>query len=419
MQPPSLFSSARPALPTCGCPGPRRLVPLLGLVTLAASLGCRDDAQSPTAPSRGPELGATATVALSFRQVSAGGLHTCGVAEDGRTYCWGFGASGQLGNGSTEERDAPVAVIGGLSFRQVSAGNDFTCGVTTDDRGYCWGFNARGQLGDGTETTRFVPVAVAGNLRFRQVSAGDSHTCAVTTDQRAYCWGLLTDDEPVVLGNGTTVGSATPVRVAGGLAFRQVSAGANHTCGVTTADEAFCWGADESGQIGDGGGASPLRLRPTRVAGAHRFSQVDVGVFHSCAVTLAFRAYCWGDNRAGQLGDGTTSPRFSPRAVVGGIAFERVTAGRQFTCGEITENRTYCWGSNVSGQLGNGSEGPVSLTPVLVGGGHFFDQVSAGYFHTCAKTGAGRAYCWGNNGNGGLGDGTTTNRLLPTAVTSP
>jgi alpha-tubulin suppressor-like RCC1 family protein len=358
-------------------------------------------------------------VALSFRQVSAGGLHTCGVAEDGRTYCWGFGASGQLGNGSTEERDAPVAVIGGLSFRQVSAGNDFTCGVTTDDRGYCWGFNARGQLGDGTETKRFVPVAVAGNLRFRQVSAGDSHTCAVTTDQRAYCWGLLTDDMPVALGDGSTVGSATPVRVSGGLAFRQVSAGVGHSCGVTTSDEAFCWGDNQYGQVGDGAASASNRLTPSRVAGTRRFRQVDAGVFHTCAVTLAYRAFCWGDNHAGQLGDGTTTPRTAPRAVVGGIAFERVTAGRQFTCGETTENRTYCWGSNAFGQLGNGSEAGLSLTPVLVGGGHFFDQVSAGYFHTCAKTGAGRAYCWGNNGNGGLGDGTTTNRLLPTAVTGP
>ncbi|MFL5493489.1 MAG: RCC1 domain-containing protein [Gemmatimonadales bacterium] len=397
---------------------PSRLVPVIASAFALAVLGCGDDAQSPSVPESAPALAAASTSSLPLHQVSAGGLHSCGVAEDGRAYCWGFGAYGQLGNGATEERDAPVAVLGGLSFRQVSAGNDFTCGVTTDDKAYCWGFNARGQLGDGTETLRLAPVLVR-SLRVRQVSAGDSHTCAVTTDQRAYCWGLLTDDMPVALGNGSTVGSATPVRVSGSLVFRQVSVGTGHSCGVTTSDEAFCWGDNQYGQIGDGEASASNRLTPSRVAGTRRFRQVDAGVFHTCAVTLAYRAFCWGDNRAGQLGDGTTTPRAVPRAVSGGIAFERVTAGRQFSCGETTENRTYCWGSNVSGQLGDGSGTSGSATPVLVAGGHFFDQVSAGYFHACAKTGAGRAFCWGNNGNGGLGDGTTTDRSTPRAVTGP
>jgi alpha-tubulin suppressor-like RCC1 family protein len=420
MRSPSLFSSAGPALPASRCPEPRRLVHLIAPLMVVASLGCQEGVQAPTDPgtaSPPPPALATSTTTLAFEQVSPAGLHSCGVTLDHLAYCWGFGPNGQLGTGASEERRRPVAVSGGLRFRQVSAGNEFTCGVTTDDRGYCWGFNARGQLGDGTETTRFVPVAVAGNLRFRQVSAGSNHACAVTTDQRAYCWGLLTDDEPVVLGNGTTVGSATPVPVTGGLAFRQVSAGSSHTCGLTTSNEAFCWGADASGQIGDGGGASPLRLRPTRVAGAHRFKQLDAGGLHSCAVTPANRAYCWGDNSAGQLGDGTRSVRFSPRAVTGGIAFERVTAGRQSSCGETTDNRTYCWGSNASGQLGIGSQQGLSLTPVVVSGGHFFNQVSTGDFHTCAKTAAGKAYCWGNNGNGGVGDGSQVGvRYVPVPV---
>jgi hypothetical protein len=421
MRSPNLFSSAGLGLPTCVGSTPGRLVLLLAPVMLTAALGCREGAQAPTDPeaasSPAPALATGSTTALQFQQVSAGSLHTCGVTDGYRAYCWGFGVHGELGSGTSEERRTPVAVTGGLSFRQVSAGNDYTCGVTTDDRAYCWGFNGRGQLGDGTEASRLAPVAVAGNHRFRQVSAGDSHTCAVTTDHRAYCWGLLTDDMPVALGNGSTVGSSTPVRVAGGLAFRQVSAGTFHTCGVTTSDEAFCWGANTYGQIGDGAGATPDRLRPSRVAGTHRFRQVDAGVLHSCAVTLADRAYCWGDNRAGQIGDGTTSLRFSPRAVTGGIAFERVTAGWQHTCGETTDNRTYCWGSNAFGQLGDGLETGGSAKPVVVGGGHFFDQVSAGYFHTCAKTGAGQAYCWGDNGNGQLGDGSqVTIRWLPVPV---
>lgn len=417
----NLSSSAGPALLMSR---PSRLVHLVASMMVVASLGCQEGAQAPTDPGTvsppPPALATASAAALAFEQVSPAGLHSCGVTVDHLAYCWGFGPHGQLGTGAGESHRRPVAVTGGLRFRQVSAGNHFTCGVTTDDRTYCWGFNAGGQLGDGTRTTRFVPVAVSGNHRFRQVSAGDSHACAVTTNQRAYCWGLLNADMPVVLGNGTTVGSATPVQVSGGLAFRQVSAGTFHTCGLTSSNEAFCWGDDASGQIGDGGGASPLRLRPTRVAGGHRFKQLDAGGSHTCAVTPANRAYCWGDNSPGKLGDGTRSARFSPRAVTGGIAFERVAAGRGSSCGETTENRTYCWGSNALGQLGIGAAHARSLTPAVVSGGHVFKQVSTGDSHTCARTAAGKAYCWGNNGNGGVGDGTEVGtRYVPVPVAGP
>jgi len=425
MRSPNLLSGAGQALAARGCSGPCRILRLLAPVMLVVSLGCREGVQEPTGPEASlpspPALAAGPTSVLAFRQVSPGGLHSCGVTESNQAYCWGFGANGRLGNGTTTQHRVPVPVIGGLSFRQVSAGSSFTCGVTTDDRAYCWGFNGRGQLGDGTETTRLAPVAVAGNHRFRQVSAGYDHACAVTTDQRAYCWGLLTDDFPdASLGDGSTAGSAIPVRVTGGFAFRHVSAGVFHTCGVTTSNEAFCWGGNTHGQIGDGVRATSVRTRPTRVAGTRRFRQVDAGDLHSCAVTLASRAFCWGDNRAGQLGDGTRTPRFSPRAVSGGIELDRVTAGQQYSCGEAGNNRTYCWGSNASGQLGVGDDRGGSPTPVLVTGGHFFAQVSAGGFHTCGKTGSGQAYCWGNNGNGGLGDGSQiTFRNAPVPVAAP
>src|SRR5688572_10541592 len=218
---PNAFSTAAPAILAAGM--------------LAALLGCTENTQSPTdaETSSSPPGFATASAALVFREMSAGGLHSCAVTEADRAYCWGAGPHGQLGSGTTPlARLTPIAVIGGLAFRQISAGREFTCGVTTGDRAYCWGFNGNGQLGDGTQTSRLAPVAVKGNHRFRRVSAGYTHACAVTTDQRAFCWGLLGTDLPVALGNGSTVGSTIPVRVAGGLAFRHVSAGVFHSCGV-------------------------------------------------------------------------------------------------------------------------------------------------------------------------------------------
>jgi alpha-tubulin suppressor-like RCC1 family protein len=158
------------------------------------------------------------------------------------------------------------------------------------------------------------------------------------------------------------------------------------------------------------------------VAGAHRFRQIEAGSAFTCAVTTTNRAFCWGNGRQGQIGDGKTFLRFSPSAVAGGHSFSRVTTGYSHTCGETTLNRAYCWGSNTTGQLGDGT---ISrrLTPVPVAGGRFFSQVSAGGTefgsHTCGKTAAGVAYCWGWNFYGQLGDGTTTNRNRPTAVLGP
>jgi len=405
----------------------RRLAPVLAPALVLAALGCREDAESPTAPEPEPALATTATAALTFRQVSAGRDHTCGVTSEDQVYCWGENDIEQLGTGSTTGPEfclggvacstRPVAVLGGLRFRAVSAGERHTCGITTDYLAYCWGENGGGRLGDGTMISRSMPVAVAGGLSFRQVSAGSLHTCGVTTDNRAYCWGYNGSGQ---LGDGTSSDPRlTPVAVLGQLQFRQVSAGALHTCGVTTDNRAFCWGRNLEGQLGDSTDVVQ-RLRPSPVAGMRHWRQVDAGYFHTCGVTILNRAFCWGNGRDGELGNGKTYLSFWPRAVSGGLSFERVTAGGFHSCGETTTNRAYCWGGNRNnyGQLGDGTT-IGRLTPVAVKGGLYFSQVSAGGYHTCGMTSAGVGYCWGYNSAGQLGDGTTTNRLRPRAVVGP
>jgi alpha-tubulin suppressor-like RCC1 family protein len=191
------------------------------------------------------------------------------------------------------------AMAGALLFRQVSAGRQHTCGVTGDDRAYCWGFNLSGQLGDGTTIIeRFLPVPVLGGLHFRHVNAGADHTCGVTLDNLAYCWGENLNGE---LGDGTTTHRNTPVRVAGGYHFRLIRAGAGHTCALTTLDVAYCWGV--GGRLGDG--ANTQRTTPVRVLGGLHWFQLSAGFSHTCGVTTDNRAYCWGNNGSGELGDGT------------------------------------------------------------------------------------------------------------------
>ena len=400
-----------------------RCIPLLAAVVLLSGISCRGDEVVAPTVNEGPDLASAATAALAFYQVSGGLGHTCGLTLDHRLYCWGVS---YLGNGTTSGSTAPVAVSTTLRFQQVSSGSSHTCAVTTDYRAYCWGLNGDGALGDGTQTDRLKPVPVAGGLRFRQVESGDEVTCGVTyPDNRAYCWGYHAEGG---VGDGTFQPRirTTPSAVAGGLRFRQVSVGgghypyAGHSCGVTTSDEAFCWGRNHFGQLGNGSNGSPS-FAPVRVVGGHRFRQISAGSDYTCAVTTGNRAFCWGNGRHGQIGDGKTFLRFSPSAVAGGHSFERITTGEFHTCAETTLNRAYCWGLNRADAAGAVGDGTTTqrLTPVPVVGGLFFSQVSAGYTHTCGRTDSGAAYCWGTNGHGQLGDGTTTTRLRPVRVIGP
>jgi alpha-tubulin suppressor-like RCC1 family protein len=414
--------------------------PGVRVVLLFALVGCRDDAASPTEPTTtGLQADLAAVVALSFRQVSAGGEHTCGVTAEYQAYCWGSSRGGQLGIGTDRGPDdcaapdferscstRPMAVVGGLRFRAVSAGFWHTCGVTTDDVAYCWGGNGNGEVGNGSDDNQLIPVRVQGGIRFRQLEAGLDHTCGVSRENLAYCWGRNSAGQ---LGDGTLLNRSMPVPVSGGRLFRVVTAGGSHSCGVTLRDQAFCWGSNQYGQIGDSTQVAK-RLRPSRVAGTRQFRQVAAGDLHTCAVTTGNRAFCWGHGLTGQTGDGTTKLRFWPRRVAGDLDFSRVTANGAHTCGESTSDRVYCWGANSRGELGAGTiTGPetcdfnrdCSTRPVAVTGGLFFTQVTAGHGHNCGRTSTGVAYCWGDPHQGQLGNGSWFGLGVPrpTAVVGP
>jgi alpha-tubulin suppressor-like RCC1 family protein len=386
----------------------------------------------------------TALNPVAFTSVSAGYDHTCGVTAAGDAYCWGTNEWGQLGDGSSTNQISPVLVGGRLSFSAVSTGLQYTCGVTAGGAAYCWGRNGIGQLGDGTTNEHLAPVPVSGGLSFTTVVAGTVHTCGVTTAGAAYCWGSNGGGE---VGDGSTTSRLAPVPVAGGVSFVGVGVGSRHSCGLTLPGTAYCWGTNEIGELGDG--TQDPRLTPVPVAGGVSFASVQVSSSHTCGITTEGRAYCWGWNREGELGVGTaTGPETCffplpfgeqgstdcstvPSSVAGGLSFTSLSAGvnNLQTCGVTAAGAAYCWGYNRNGELGTGTTiGPeacdqvnspdvdCSTAPVPVAGGVIFAQTSAGQAHTCGVTATGDAYCWGFNGNGQLGDGTTTNRLTPARV---
>lgn len=258
-------------------------------------------------------------------------------------------------------------------------------------------------------------------LAFQHLRAGGSHTCGVTTEFQTYCWGSNTAGE---LGVGTYDGPETcidewscstrPVAVVGGLRFRSVTVGAYYSCGVTKDDRAYCWGENSYGQLGNG--TLQLRAVPTAVAGGIRFRQVEPGDGHTCGVSTADQAYCWGANYQGQLGDGTRINRSTPVRVAGGRAFGQVSAGGDHTCGLTISNRAFCWGSNQYGQIGDSTTVARRLRPSQVAGTRQFRQLVAGTYHTCGATTDNRIYCWGDGQFGQIGDGTTKVRFWPRRV---
>ena len=248
--------------------------------------------------------------------VDAGGLHTCGVAARGDgAWCWGYNLQGQLGDGTRVDTDSAVRVQGSLVFRSISTGALHTCADSVGNgRAYCWGSNANGQLGDGSLDSRDVPVTVRGPsgsaLAVAGISAGESHTCALSRTGDAFCWGANAAGQ---LGTGVAGDRNVATPVAGGFSFSMISAGGEHTCALTALGAAYCWGRGGSGQLGDG--SSIDRPVPTAVADGHSFSYLSAGARHTCGVTRAGEAFCWGDGADGRLGNGATASWNVPRPV--------------------------------------------------------------------------------------------------------
>lgn len=251
-----------------------------------------------------------------FAAISAGAGHTCAITGTGDAYCWGSGP-GVLGNEAAPATAMiPVAVSGGLHFRSISDGLNHTCGVTVEGTLYCWGYNNDNQLGHDDDSLKMSkkPIAILDSVKFISVTAGGQHTCALATDSTAYCWGNF---EHGRLGIGESLAEKfkgkkhqiVPAPVEGGHTFRWLSAGGVHTCAVGTDGQAYCWGDDLDGRVGLNSsmlGRKPWVTKPSAIANDLRFTMISAGDYHSCGVTVAGAVYCWGGNRDGQLGTGTT-----------------------------------------------------------------------------------------------------------------
>ena len=367
----------------------------------------------------GYAAGAVQGLDASLVRVAVGSSHACAAGADGRLWCWGYNYSGQLGLGSgVSESRSPALVTAVSGVTDASASERHTCAVA-QQAAYCWGANAFGEIGDGTTVQRNLPVPVSGLASgVTRVAAGgyynEAFSCAVAGGG-AWCWGANGSGQ---LGDGTGAQRLAPVPVSGLAAnAADVAAGGRHACAVQ-GGAVVCWGDNASGQLGDGTFAT--RLAPVAVVNAGSgMLRVAAGERHSCAVRDDGALLCWGSNSTGQLGDGTTDTRTiaAPVAGLGGPVVD-VALGSEFSCALLVSGAVQCFGSNGSQSLGTGTLSPrlkaVEVKDVPAG----FAKLTAGGAHSCATTGAGAALCWGEGAYGQLGNGKRTVGVYPQGVTS-
>ncbi|MDY0003016.1 MAG: protein kinase [Polyangia bacterium] len=363
----------------------------------------------------GPRSGAA--LPKKYSQLSAKTQHTCAVLEDrGEVHCWGRNNYGQLGVGDTDARNRPSQVKGLEGVRQVTTGGRHSCAIGADGLVHCWGRNGSGQLGDGTSTDRLIPVKVKGLGKAIAITAGADHSCALLEEGDIRCWG---DNQGGQLGLDTAGQSRLdPQSVPDLKATVAIAAGGFHTCALAANGSVWCWGKNDRGQLGLGD-LEP-RAIPTKVDGLSDVLSLSASGSHSCVVTKGGAAHCWGDNASGQVGDGASSPQVKPRQVSGLPAVRLISAGGGYksghTCAVAEAGAIYCWGSNSAGQLGAQATPKKRPRPGQVSSLTGVRAISAGGRHTCALRESGELLCWGDNGDGQLGDGSGVNRAEPRAV---
>ncbi|APV50553.1 hypothetical protein BWI17_13160 [Betaproteobacteria bacterium GR16-43] len=347
-------------------------------------------------------------------KLTVGANHNCVVLNTGAMKCWGLNNRGQLGVGTNSSGlfvglGSVVGIGAGSNVIAVATGDDHTCvilGAAPGDGSgevRCWGLNASGQLGDGTTTDRNSSVGVVGLAApATAIAAGTSHTCALLVDATIQCWGGNAGGQ---LGNGSNAGSVSPVTVTwtGGGFPVKIAAAAESTCAISGTATLRCWGVNVDGRLGDG--TTENRNVPTDVVGlAGLVDGVAPGAFHTCAWRADGALYCWGRNASGQLGNGSFEDSTTPVLT---LSTNVASAGGRgsHTCATLNFGGVRCWGSNSNGQLGMANNFfatfPVNALPLFGN----VTSLSAGNAHTCVSLDTGEAACWGANESGQLGRG--------------
>ena len=351
--------------------------------------------------------------------------HNCVVLATTGVKCWGYGLTGEMGTGLTENRRvqiSPTGLSSGVS--QISAGYGYTCAVLSKGTAKCWGANTKGQLGNNSRTNALSPVDVLNLSGIRAITTGYEHTCALLSTGAVRCWGRDIEGN---VGNNSTVGQSgdinerhylTPQAVYGlSSGVTQISAGQYHTCALLNTGGVKCWGYNVRGPLGNGNNTS--YDYPVDVSGlSSGVIQISAGEEHTCAVLSNGGVRCWGLNTNGRLGNNSTSETNVPVNVSNISNAILVAAGGKHTCAVLSTGAVQCWGFGGNGNLGNNSVKSDNTIPVTVldWSGVKAIGIETGMNHSCALLSTGAVKCWGYGQQGQLGHNVFTNVIRPVDV---
>jgi alpha-tubulin suppressor-like RCC1 family protein len=324
-------------------------------------------------------------------QIAAGDEHTCALFSSGEVRCWGGNLAGQSSGSIGQSLCGPTRVPIAPCAKSIALGAESSCALSTSGYALCWGDDVWGELGDNFTGDGIPRLTSAAS----QIACGGVTCAALMVSGAIDIWGRwgTTFCSPYIVPTPQPFGALRDVA--------QVTASV-FGCALLTDGTVHCWGPNESGELGDS--TTTPGTQPTTVVGLDGVVQVEAGSDFACVVRSDGSAWCWGANDQGQLGDGTTQQRHTPVKVVDIDTAVQVALGSACACARLQDGTLRCWGSNQSGALGSGSMAMQSLIPSTVQGISSAVDIAAGACHACALEGNGRAFCWGCNESGQLGN---------------
>jgi alpha-tubulin suppressor-like RCC1 family protein len=358
-------------------------------------------------------LGAVKT----FCKIAAGNAWSLAIDKNGRAWAWGNGGDGRLGRNSTVSSLTPVSVLGVVkTFCEIAAGNATSAAIDKNGRIWSWGFNNSGQLGNGANVQQLTPVSLAGAVKtFCKISLSNGQTLALDKNGRAWGWGFNTTG---LLGDNSVTARNTPVSVAGAIkTFCQIAAGNQHALAIDKNNNTWAWGPNDQGQLGANLSAL-VRTPKSIVLGANKtFCQVNIGGGFSIMIDRVGKIWSWGVNTSGFIGDNTTTARYTPINLAGvNKTFCKVASGGGWTLAIANTGRLWGWGLNTNGRIGDNSTTQRNTPVSILGAAKTFCQIDCGNAHSLAIDKNGRAWAWGNNTFGALGNNSTVSRNTPVSV---
>lgn len=362
--------------------------------------GANDKGQIPGASIEGVSVPFVVDSGVKYNFVSVYGNRGCGVTESNALNCWGD--------------SQPLQVVdGGVSYSSVALANVHACGITDSQDLKCWGKNSYAIMGTGlTDSTEYPPTAIDPTTKYRKVVVSANHACALTLDNELKCWG--SNPQKQIQFDSQARFPLTQIQD-GTDTFLDVAIGTSHTCSLNQDGEAKCWGANSYLQMGNGL-EDEIFMDRTTVATSARFTSLSAGLTFTCGIRESDKKLlCWGFNQYGNLGNNvTTNAKVPVESHLDDVKF--VSAGGNTTCALNSIGVLYCWGEDANGQSGQGMMAQSS-SPVTIDRGIKYSFIDSGlFYHSCGILEQGTLKCWGNNGNGQIGDRTTFAKSFPVEV---